>query len=215
MHATGSVIASLSFTDMQLDSKSAPWYIITANNKSSLQWDNLLLLLAAYSCSYVPLKVAFYADRMPFKGLESFNHVVDAIFFVDLCFNFVRAITNGQGEIVYNLRRIRSNYAEFWLWVDLPGSFPFDDIIEFATKKRYRGLGVLRLMRIGRLMKTLQKIHLTSSLDILRLIGGFALLAHWLGCLWYTIVRPYHSLSTPHLKAGTCTAAFSRTWAHI
>lgn len=46
-----------------------------------------------------------------------------------------------------------------------------------------------RLLRLGRLMKKLDQVAGANYFHILKLMMGFALVAHWTACIWYFIGR--------------------------
>jgi hypothetical protein len=164
-----------------------PWYIITANNAVWRKWDTMILALVIYSCAYLPVEVVFRS----FENLRALNYLVDAIFVVDLILSFLKAYETDDGEVITDLSQIRTHFCRFWFWVDFPASVPIDVIIAGAGGSHSGSLTVLRLLRVGRFIRALKKMELSSGLQILRLIGGFAFLAHWLGCLWYFIVESH------------------------
>jgi hypothetical protein len=123
----------------------------------------------------------------PILSAENLNTIVDIAFAVDLALGFFKAYENERGEVVTDMKKIRWEYIQFWIWIDVPASVPFDAILG-AFGYDFYGLKCFRLLRIGRLIKFLQKLQLTNVWNILRLVAFFAFLAHWLGCMWYVIV---------------------------
>ena len=51
-------------------------------------------------------------------------------------------------------------------------------------------LKCLRLLRVeSQIDRLMPKREYANMLNILRLVCGFSLIAHWLGCFWYVVVN--------------------------
>jgi maltodextrin utilization protein YvdJ len=62
--------------------------------KLMFYWNLLLILLLLYSCSYVPVEVAFFDFRREssdYKVDKAINITVDILFFIDIIINFLHA----------------------------------------------------------------------------------------------------------------------------
>jgi CRP-like cAMP-binding protein len=76
---------------------------------------------------------------------------------------------------------------EFWFWIDMPASVPLSWFgLESTTILGF--FKTLRLLRIGRLLKYIEKFQYANIWRIVRLVVFFALIAHILGCMWKFVV---------------------------
>lgn len=70
--------------------KKRPWFdylIISENSKAKATYDIYINLLVAFSCFTTIYFVSF--DDTPPAGMEIFNYIVEASFFLDLTMNFL------------------------------------------------------------------------------------------------------------------------------
>jgi hypothetical protein len=173
-------------------------------------WDLLCMVLLMYCSFSVPFSIAFdTADEdNPNVAKETFETMVDAIFMLDICLNFITGWDN-QGFIVREFSKIAENYARSWLLPDFAGSFPFDKVITalvdangstIASTTMLRGLRLIRMLKLIRAIKFMNKLEKLKQHEGFEAFGSLITLisatfflfftAHLLGC-FYTILATY------------------------
>jgi len=178
-----------------------------------MRWDLVVILLALYNCVSIPYEVAFNTKITDHWLMTIFNYVVDVCFFLDVVMNFrTTYINNKTGSEVISQKRICLHYiigGRFW--VDLLASIPFELVISLFIGDTSSGnlqlLGLLKLVRLLRLGRIITYMKFKSSLKIgfkmFQLLLFLLLLVHWIGCLWYIMVRSKDSWLPPKdLDAG-------------
>ena len=136
-------------------------------------------------------------------GLNAFGYVVDIIFIIDVILTANTAFIDTNGEENFNKNDIRKNYFKLWFWIDVIACFPLEIIIQLGNagngsgnadndtraKVLLRLLKIPRLLRIGRIFKYLERFKYAGCWKIFRLILGLVILAHWIGCMFYMILK--------------------------
>uniref|UniRef100_A0A182PA07 Kinesin motor domain-containing protein n=1 Tax=Anopheles epiroticus TaxID=199890 RepID=A0A182PA07_9DIPT len=123
---------------------------------------------------------------------------VDVTFVVDILINFRTTFVNGQDEVVSHPGRIAVHYLSGWFLIDLVAAIPFDlllvgsDTDELGLDKDETTtlIGLLKTARLLRLVRVARKIDRYSEYGaavLVLLMATFALIAHWLACIWYAI----------------------------
>ena len=70
-------------------------------------------------------------------------------------------------------------------------------------------LKVARLLRLARLLQKIERYNQYSLVVLAMLMCFFALLAHWLACVWYVIGKAeQEQMSNTSLSAGTSRIVF-------
>ncbi|XP_024000216.2 voltage-gated inwardly rectifying potassium channel KCNH3-like [Salvelinus sp. IW2-2015] len=108
-----------------------------------------------------------------------------------IALNFRTTYVSTTGQVVYEARSIFVHYATSWLFVDLIAALPFDLLYAFNISV-YFGVHLLKTVRLLRLLRLLQKLERYSEYSavvLTLLMSTFALLAHWMACVWYFIGR--------------------------
>ncbi|TNN52777.1 Potassium voltage-gated channel subfamily H member 4 [Liparis tanakae] len=100
----------------------------------------------------------------------------------DICFS---------GQVVYDARSIYLHYCTTWFFVDLIAALPFDLLYAFniTVTSLVHLLKTVRLLRLLRLLQKLDRYSQYSAVVLTLLMSVFALLAHWMACVWYVIGR--------------------------
>uniref|UniRef100_A0A3P8U654 Voltage-gated delayed rectifier potassium channel KCNH4 n=1 Tax=Amphiprion percula TaxID=161767 RepID=A0A3P8U654_AMPPE len=138
-------------------------------------WDWLILLATFYVAVTVPYNVCFTVGG----GRDE-----------DILLNFRTTFVSTSGQVVYDARSICVHYVTTWLFVDLIAALPFD--LLYAFNVSYFGVHLLKTVRLLRLLRLLQKLERYSQYSavvLTLLMSMFALLAHWMACVWYFIGR--------------------------
>ncbi|XP_076857578.1 voltage-gated delayed rectifier potassium channel KCNH8 [Brachyhypopomus gauderio] len=160
-------------------------------------WDWLILLATFYVAVTVPYNVCFTVvggrdDGSTPRSPPSVSDIlVEILFILDIVLNFRTTFVSTSGQVVYDARSICVHYVTTWLFVDLIAALPFDLLYAFNVSV-YFGVHLLKTVRLLRLLRLLQKLERYSQYSavvLTLLMSMFALLAHWMACVWYFIGR--------------------------
>uniref|UniRef100_A0A8D0D5A1 Voltage-gated delayed rectifier potassium channel KCNH4 n=1 Tax=Sander lucioperca TaxID=283035 RepID=A0A8D0D5A1_SANLU len=150
-------------------------------------WDWLILLATFYVAVTVPYNV----NTAPRSPPSVSDILVEILFILDILLNFRTTFVSTSGQVVYDARSICVHYVTTWLFVDLIAALPFDLLYAFNVSV-YFGVHLLKTVRLLRLLRLLQKLERYSQYSavvLTLLMSMFALLAHWMACVWYFIGR--------------------------
>ncbi|RXN12832.1 potassium voltage-gated channel subfamily H member 4-like protein [Labeo rohita] len=109
----------------------------------------------------------------------------------DIILNFRTTYVGPAGQVVYDARSICLHYCTTWFVLDLIAALPFDLLYLFniSVTSLVHLLKTVRLLRLLRLLQKLDGYSQYSAVVLTLLMSVFALLAHWLACVWYVIGR--------------------------
>ncbi|KAL4002642.1 Ion transport family protein [Acanthocheilonema viteae] len=168
-------------------------------------WDWIILLLVIYTAIFTPYVAAFLlredsSRRARFsEPLEIIDLIVDIMFIVDIIINFRTTYVNENDEVVSHPGKIAIHYFKGWFIIDMIAAVPFDLLLVNTNSDEIGGLnkdetttliGLLKTARLLRLVRVARKLDRYSEYGaavLLLLMATFALIAHWLGCIWYAI----------------------------
>ncbi|VVC40673.1 Hypothetical protein CINCED_3A013021 [Cinara cedri] len=167
-------------------------------------WDWIILLLVIYTAIFTPYFAAFLLNEPHFKGprplrfsfedpLVVVDFFVDITFIIDIAINFRTTYVNKNDEVVSAPSKIALHYFRGWFLIDLVAAIPFDLLIAGSsaeTDETTTLIGLLKTARLLRLVRVARKIDRYSEYGaavLLLLMATFALIAHWLACIWYAI----------------------------
>uniref|UniRef100_A0AAQ5XA54 Voltage-gated delayed rectifier potassium channel KCNH4 n=1 Tax=Amphiprion ocellaris TaxID=80972 RepID=A0AAQ5XA54_AMPOC len=169
-------------------------------------WDWLILLATFYVAITVPYNVCFTAVEVREDGGSAARNppsvsdiLVEILFIIDIVLNFRTTYVSTSGQVVYDARSICIHYVTSWLFVDLIAALPFDLLYAFNISVNF-GVHLLKTVRLLRLLRLLQKLDRYSQYSavvLTLLMSTFALLAHWMACVWYFIGRSEIESSSP------------------
>uniref|UniRef100_A0A8D2CLE3 Potassium voltage-gated channel subfamily H member 6 n=1 Tax=Sciurus vulgaris TaxID=55149 RepID=A0A8D2CLE3_SCIVU len=171
-------------------------------------WDWLILLLVIYTAVFTPYSAAFLlsdqdesqrgACGYTCSPLTMVDLIVDIMFVVDIVINFRTTYVNTNDEVVSHPRRIAVHYFKGWFLIDMVAAIPFDLLIfRTGSEETTTLIGLLKTARLLRLVRVARKLDRYSEYGaavLFLLMCTFALIAHWLACIWYAIgnvERPY------------------------
>ncbi|XP_053425013.1 potassium voltage-gated channel subfamily H member 6 [Nycticebus coucang] len=171
-------------------------------------WDWLILLLVIYTAVFTPYSAAFLlsdqdesqrgACGYTCSPLTMVDLIVDIMFVVDIVINFRTTYVNTNDEVVSHPRRIAVHYFKGWFLIDMVAAIPFDLLIfRTGSDETTTLIGLLKTARLLRLVRVARKLDRYSEYGaavLFLLMCTFALIAHWLACIWYAIgnvERPY------------------------
>jgi len=176
-------------------------FIISPQNRWKLIWDLLVFGLMVYMLFEVPYLLCLDVSLSP-----SIHHPADAVaLFADCCFLVDIVVTfftayhdSNVYKLITNQRLIAKRYLKTWFWTDLITSVPTAPLLLILDNHKYltklpkvvRILKTARLLKIGRVLRTLSQWHQDSAsvmmglLEALKFLLISFFLAHLAGCLW-------------------------------
>uniref|UniRef100_A0AAY4DU24 Potassium voltage-gated channel subfamily H member 7 n=1 Tax=Denticeps clupeoides TaxID=299321 RepID=A0AAY4DU24_9TELE len=171
-------------------------------------WDWLILLLVIYTAILTPYSAAFLLNDIEEQKrrecgyscspLNVVDLIVDIMFIVDILINFRTTYVNLNEEVVSHPVKIAVHYFKGWFLIDMVAAIPFDLLIFGSGSEETTTLiGLLKTARLLRLVRVARKLDRYSEYGaavLMLLMCIFALIAHWLACIWYAIgnmEKPY------------------------
>ncbi|KAM6945831.1 voltage-gated inwardly rectifying potassium channel KCNH7 [Aplochiton taeniatus] len=171
-------------------------------------WDWLILLLVIYTAIFTPYSAAFLLNDIEEQKrrlcgyscspLNVVDLMVDIMFIVDILINFRTTYVNLNEEVVSHPAKIAIHYFKGWFLIDMVAAIPFDLLIFGSGSDETTTLiGLLKTARLLRLVRVARKLDRYSEYGaavLMLLMCIFALIAHWLACIWYAIgnvEKPY------------------------
>uniref|UniRef100_A0A3B4GP24 Potassium channel, voltage gated eag related subfamily H, member 7 n=1 Tax=Pundamilia nyererei TaxID=303518 RepID=A0A3B4GP24_9CICH len=171
-------------------------------------WDWLILLLVIYTAIFTPYSAAFLLNDIEEQRrrecgyscspLNVVDLIVDIMFIVDILINFRTTYVNTNEEVVSHPAKIAIHYFKGWFLIDMVAAIPFDLLIFGSGSDETTTLiGLLKTARLLRLVRVARKLDRYSEYGaavLMLLMCIFALIAHWLACIWYAIgnvEKPY------------------------
>ncbi|CAI5658810.1 unnamed protein product [Oreochromis niloticus] len=169
-------------------------FILLHYSVSKALWDWLILLATFYVAVTVPYNVSFTPHDDAITAARSTivsDIAVEMLFIIDIIMNFRTTYVSQSGQVVYEPRSICIHYATTWFFVDLVAALPFDLLYAFniTVTSLVHLLKTVRLLRLLRLLQKLDRYSQYSAMVLTLLMSVFALLAHWMACIWYMIGR--------------------------
>ncbi|XP_069815376.1 voltage-gated inwardly rectifying potassium channel KCNH2 isoform X2 [Dendropsophus ebraccatus] len=183
-------------------------------------WDWLILLLVIYTAIFTPYSAAFLLNDQDEQNRENCGYscnplsvvdlMVDIMFIIDILINFRTTYVNTNEEVVSHPGKIAIHYFKGWFLIDMVAAIPFDLLIfgsgseelmkriEESPKSRKETttlIGLLKTARLLRLVRVARKLDRYSEYGaavLFLLMCTFALIAHWLACIWYAIGHMEH-----------------------
>ncbi|XP_040851681.1 potassium voltage-gated channel subfamily H member 4 [Ochotona curzoniae] len=157
-------------------------------------WDGLILLATFYVAVTVPYNVCFAEDDdSPITSRHTLvsDIAVEMLFILDIILNFRTTYVSQSGQVISAPRSIGLHYLATWFFVDLIAALPFDLLYVFniTVTSLVHLLKTVRLLRLLRLLQKLERYSQCSAVVLTLLMSVFALLAHWMACIWYVIGR--------------------------
>uniref|UniRef100_UPI00358FCF04 potassium voltage-gated channel subfamily H member 6 n=1 Tax=Myxine glutinosa TaxID=7769 RepID=UPI00358FCF04 len=176
-------------------------------------WDWLILLLVIYTAIFTPFSAAFLLNdpqtawhrkhcTYACDPLSIVDLLVDIMFIIDILINFRTTYVNANDEVVSKPGKITVHYFKGWFLIDMVAAIPFDFLIfgsgSNEVSKLVHGascettilIGLLKTARLLRLVRVARKLDRYSEYGaavLFLLMCTFALIAHWLACIWYAI----------------------------
>ncbi|XP_068565675.1 potassium voltage-gated channel subfamily H member 2 [Cebidichthys violaceus] len=163
-------------------------------------WDWLILLLVIYTAILTPYSAAFLLNDQEEVAMQNCGYscsplnvvdlIVDIMFIIDILINFRTTYVNTNDEVVSHPVRIAVHYFKGWFLIDMVAAIPFDLLIYRSGEETTTLIGLLKTARLLRLVRVARKLDRYSEYGaavLFLLMCTFALIAHWLACIWYAI----------------------------
>nr|XP_033786562.1 potassium voltage-gated channel subfamily H member 8 [Geotrypetes seraphini] len=184
-----------------VDKPAFPEYKVSDAKKSKLiilhfstfkaGWDWLILLATFYVAVTVPYNVSFIGndDLSTTRSTTVSDISVEILFIIDIILNFRTTYVSKSGQVIFEARSICIHYVTTWFIIDLIAALPFDLLYAFnvTVVSLVHLLKTIRLLRLLRLLQKLDRYSQHSTVVLTLLMSMFALLAHWMACIWYVI----------------------------
>lgn len=177
-------------------------------------WDWVILFLVIYTAVFTPYVAAFLLNEPGYnvkKPTESYGDdpiviidlIVDIMFIIDILINFRTTYVSENDEVVSAPSKIAVHYFRGWFIIDLVAAIPFDLLLFGSdTDETTTLIGLLKTARLLRLVRVARKIDRYSEYGaavLILLMATFALIAHWLACIWYAIGHAERSGPNAHI----------------
>ncbi|KAF6040258.1 hypothetical protein EB796_001472 [Bugula neritina] len=162
-------------------------------------WDWLILLLVLYTAIVTPYVAAFLLSKDHQARKSKFTDdpltitdlIVDVLFILDIIINFRTTYVNKHDEVVSHHGKIAIHYFKGWFLIDMVAAIPFDLLLfNFESDETTTLIGLLKTARLLRLVRVVRKLDRYSEYGgavLILMMAIFALIAHWLACVWYAI----------------------------
>uniref|UniRef100_A0A674PS52 Voltage-gated inwardly rectifying potassium channel KCNH2 n=1 Tax=Takifugu rubripes TaxID=31033 RepID=A0A674PS52_TAKRU len=171
-------------------------------------WDWVILLLVIYTAIFTPYSATFLLSDQEETAMQTCGYscspldvvdfIVDIMFIVDIVINFRTTYVNSNEEVVTQSSLIAVHYFKGWFLIDMVAAIPFDLLIFRSADETTTLIGLLKTARLLRLVRVARKLDRYSEYGaavLFLLMCTFALIAHWLACIWYAIGNVEHSTS--------------------
>jgi hypothetical protein len=176
------------------------------DSQGKQMWDAWCLLLLLYCSFAVPYNIAFEAGSAE-PGLTTTDYVdvlINTMFMIDIGLTFITAYDK-QGCLITDYRKIAENYLTSWFFLDIAGSFPFDQVISAALQANGQGsasnfsaMKLIRMLKLIRAVKFLNKLNRLKEKEGFEMLGSFIgvfsalfiviFVSHLVGCMYIMIV---------------------------
>ncbi|XP_038591886.1 potassium voltage-gated channel subfamily H member 4-like [Micropterus salmoides] len=188
----GSIIEKPSIPEYKVAAVQKSRFILLHYSVSKALWDWLILIATFYVAVTVPYNVSFTPHddtTTDARSTVTTDIVVEFLFIIDIILNFRTTYVSQSGQVVYDSRSICIHYATTWFFVDLVAALPIDLLyaVHISVTSLVHLLKTVRLLRLLRLLQKLERYSQYSSMVLTLLMSVFALLAHWMACIWYMI----------------------------
>jgi hypothetical protein len=178
-----------------------PRFIINPESKFIDYWSKTMTVLLIFTAIVTPYRISFVEyDNLPWLVVE---YVITCLFFADFIINCLLAYYDKEKNLVFDHRKILSNYFLGWMIPDLFACMPFNIILEqkqynslvrvARIPRLYRLFKITKLLRITKVMKNSSKIlkHMNIILKIsiaferiFWFVFTYFIFLHLVACLW-------------------------------
>jgi hypothetical protein len=174
--------------------------VFNPEHKLKIGWDLAMAIFVIYSVVVIPYRVGFNINPTPAEA--AVDLFITAVFAVDILISFNTAYFDINIEkFIFKRKSIVIHYLQFWFWIDLAATIPFDGVISsfvsaenIAAVRAVRILRLVRLFKLYRFMKEhrhLEKLKISPAIvNVVILLIQIFFIAHVLACFWHFITLP-------------------------
>lgn len=194
-------------------------FVILPGSRYKARFDLLVIVATIYVAVLTPYNVAFMLDYSDDKcsGSDQADNcyppfffgldvVCDLILAADIILMFLTAYHGEDLKLVTNVQNIATKYAKSFLVYDVLAIIPFNQMAASAGSSvamiTLKALLLFRLFRLLRIVSRIGSFAIESIVGLLKLIGVYFVVGHWMGCALYFVSRwQIESLSSHGLNA--------------
>jgi len=181
-------------------------YLIHPQDSWKVVFDIMIGALILFSLVIVPYRIGFQIDTT--KAVFISDIVIDFLFLADVVLRFNTAYIDPTTEmLVVSRQKIAEAYFQFWFWVDVASSIPFDLLVTGGTPwdaqddsnegtfhsvrlirilRLVRLFKIVRMLKLRRLRKHIESLNMSPGLvKILSLTFQVSFIAHLVACFWH------------------------------
>jgi hypothetical protein len=145
-------------------------------------------MLSLWICFTLPLDIAFEPEGFKNDAYAIFNYLTDAIFLIDIVFNFRTTIQDFiTGNEITDSKQIAMKYIKGRFFFDLLAAVPFEFISNLMSAdnslNRFGLFSLLKIIRVLRFTKVISFLNTTESvklsLRLFKLIFYLIIYLHW------------------------------------
>ena len=166
-------------------------YNFNPDSSAKSTWDWIIVVMVLFNALVVPFELAFnplFARTTAFSVADT---LVDFCFLVDILVTLNTSVSGSWGKLNHSHWQIFTKYLHGLLIVDIIAVVPFNTLVTWFGGNTDLGfvrmMKLARLLRLGRLLKKMDQLSSASALRVVKLLFGFLLLSHCLGCVWYMV----------------------------
>jgi hyperpolarization activated cyclic nucleotide-gated potassium channel 2 len=197
--------------------------LIMPGSRGLTIWRFLMVYVVLWACMAAPFELAF-SWWEPGIWYKVISVMVDVFCITDMMLNFVIASVK-TGRLVTKKSAIAKSYLKHWFVLDLLTNMPWDVLLHSAGKSR-KVVKILKLPKVLRLTRLLRVAREEAhTLGTLFTLCGLIILAHYMSCMWVTMLidcgdgsevgRPCPEIGTAYtegLAVGMSALSGSDSW---
>jgi len=182
-------------------------WVFHPTNPLRLKWDLVISVIMVYIVINVPIQICFEADLSPNHPWSWADFTLNILFIVDLLINFNTGFFH-QERLILSRREIAKQYLQFWFWLDLITSIPFDRFVTGNGASKISSISkILKIFRVARLLKLLRMLRLLNQMTkwedrddssatrvrLLKFVLVIFLAGHLAACGWVGVANYYRT----------------------
>ena len=175
------------FDEKSFFEKARDWRLVP-ETRLYMIWELLIIAAVLWVAVALPFTIGFglvEEDMWSFAIIMEYG--TDQLFMIDVALQFFTAYVDKWGNLHKNRRSIARRYVKGYFLIDFVAAIPFDYFLTSGAVKKLAMIKGIRLLRIFKVFKFLDKFKSSNIWKIFRLFGGFLLFAHWLACFWWYV----------------------------
>jgi len=180
--------------------KDFPLLVFHPHETIRMRWDFIITIVMLYMLVNIPIQICFRLNlplSHPWLRMDLF---IDALFFVDIIFNFNTGYINQESQFVHCRVTIAKEYMKCWFWIDLITSIPFEYMVQYhevsILAKILKAFRVIRLLKVLRVIEVMSRWeqstpYSAATMRMTKFAVLIFLLAHILACLFIGLETVY------------------------